>query len=103
MEEELGSEEHEWHAAIVRYACTLDLDLLVLVGSRMAHASSNCTGPNVWSAEQGEDLVDPLNEWLDAGDRILFKGSRGARVERMLQRLKEKRLTAEGSSRCSIT
>ena len=79
---ELGPGEHGYHVEVAKEALTLGLDLVVLVGSRMARAGRElgCS----WVAEDPEAVVDPLEEWLREGDHILFKGSRGARVERIL-------------------
>ena len=84
---ELGPEEGAFHDEIVALARDLALDLVVLVGPRMAAAAAAC--PGAWVSPDGERvgahaLADALREWLQPGDRVLFKGSRGARVERVL-------------------
>jgi UDP-N-acetylmuramoyl-tripeptide--D-alanyl-D-alanine ligase len=80
---ELGKDEAAFHIEIAALAHALDLDLVVLVGPRMSAAAFAC--PGAWSAADGESLADRLRNWLQPGDRVLFKGSRGARVERILQ------------------
>ena len=81
---ELGADEVRWHADIATLALSLELDLVILVGDRMALA---CTDGRAWSAVDPADLLTPLQQWLRPGDRVLFKGSRGARVERILHSL----------------
>lgn len=81
---ELGTDEAVWHRQIVAFASSLGLDLVVLVGPRMSAAA----GPDALSFADGLEAVDPLRAWLRPGDRVLFKGSRGARVERILNALK---------------
>ena len=57
--------------------------------SPRAAAASACVGAGAVLAEpEPLDAVDALRRWLEPGDRVLFKGSRGARVERMLQLLR---------------
>jgi UDP-N-acetylmuramoyl-tripeptide--D-alanyl-D-alanine ligase len=86
---ELGKDEAEWHAKVARKAGSLKLDLVVLTGKRMAAAARSCKGArHVW-AEPDTDAVAPrLGPWLRANDRVLFKGSRGAKMERILQVLR---------------
>ncbi len=80
---ELGADEAAFHEQVARLAHDLRLDLVVLVGPRMSAAAAAC--PGCWAAVDGESLADNLRHWLQPGDRVLFKGSRGARVERILQ------------------
>lgn len=86
---ELGPGEAEWHEKIARLASELALEKVVLVGPRMSAAASAC--PGCLAFESPVDAVQPLREWLAAGsgdDVVLFKGSRGARVERVLLELR---------------
>jgi UDP-N-acetylmuramoyl-tripeptide--D-alanyl-D-alanine ligase len=80
---ELGADEAHWHAEIGGLAVALDLDLVVLVGALMGRAS---VAEAVCYAEP-EDAVEPLRAYLRAGDHVLVKGSRGARMERILHAL----------------
>jgi UDP-N-acetylmuramoyl-tripeptide--D-alanyl-D-alanine ligase len=82
---ELGGEEAYWHSRIARFATSLGLDRVVLVGPRMAATDI----PVDAKAEDAADLVDGLVAWLRPGDTVLFKGSRGARVERVLNLLRD--------------
>lgn len=82
---ELGPDEGEWHLRIARLAHELALDRVILVGPRMAAAAAGCPGCEAFEDPSG--AVDPLRAWLSRGagtDVVLFKGSRGARVERVL-------------------
>lgn len=82
---ELGPDEARWHQDVARLAGELGIDLVVLVGPRMAAAAPAC--PSALAFEEATDAVAPLRAWLGDGDVVLLKGSRGARVERVLHGL----------------
>ncbi len=84
---ELGPEEARYHREAVALAHELGLDGVVLVGPRMQAAAAAC--PTALSFASPEDAVEPTRALLQSGDRVLFKGSRGAHVERVLQGLEE--------------
>ena len=81
---ELGPDEDRWHAEAVQLALDLGLAAVFVSGPRMARAAATLDDPRLHAAEDGLQLVEPLRAALVAGDRVLFKGSRGARVERIL-------------------
>jgi UDP-N-acetylmuramoyl-tripeptide--D-alanyl-D-alanine ligase len=83
---ELGKDERRWHAEVAEHARSLGLDLLVLVGERMSKALP--ASGTVWTFADAERAIAPLSAWLRPGDTVLFKGSRGARVERVLHGLR---------------
>lgn len=87
---ELGPDEALFHEAVVQEALALGVERLVLVGPRMS-AAAHVAGvdPRVWAAEEGESLAAELRSELRPGDHVLFKGSRGARVERILQSVRD--------------
>lgn len=82
---ELGLSEAPLHEQTAALATSLGLDLVVLVGPRMSAARS--AAPGALAFADPVDAVEPLRAWLRAEDTALFKGSRGARVERVLQLL----------------
>jgi UDP-N-acetylmuramoyl-tripeptide--D-alanyl-D-alanine ligase len=94
---ELGPLESLFHTEVVAYADTLGLDLLVLVGPRMNAASVGAASTDLRAFEDPTEAVRMLTEWLDAGDVVLFKGSRGARVEQILQDLTHDRAGLSGA------
>lgn len=85
---ELGPDEALLHAQVVADADALGLDHLWLVGPRMVGAAGGVTRTPVGVAEDGVALAAQVAAWLEPGARILFKGSRGARVERVLEAVK---------------
>jgi len=88
---ELGPLEARFHAEVVDFADGLGLDLLVLVGPRMHQAMSGPRSTSAHAFEDPSEAVGILAEWLAQGDVVLFKGSRGARVEQILQTLNDDR------------
>jgi UDP-N-acetylmuramoyl-tripeptide--D-alanyl-D-alanine ligase len=84
---ELGDGEARWHQEVVDLALSLPLDLVVLVGPRMA--AVRAPSDRVWAASDGTTLVPRLSAWLAPGDCVLFKGSRGAAVEQILRLLRQ--------------
>lgn len=87
---ELGSTERELHREVIAFAQGLELDLLVLVGPRMGRESGVCEDMSrVIAVQTPEEAGVALASVLRAGDHVLFKGSRGSKVEQALHRLKQ--------------
>jgi UDP-N-acetylmuramoyl-tripeptide--D-alanyl-D-alanine ligase len=82
---ELGAREAELHAQVVAAAHTLSLDLLLLVGPRMAHAAQHA--PRAVVLESPQEAAEYLRGWLRDGDRVLLKASRAMRMEHALEAL----------------
>ncbi|MEN0065555.1 MAG: UDP-N-acetylmuramoyl-tripeptide--D-alanyl-D-alanine ligase [Myxococcota bacterium] len=85
---ELGPQEAQWHRQVAGQAGALGLDHVVLVGPRMAEAAAACVGPAVQAFTQPTEAATWLQGRLGPDDVILFKGSRGARLEEILRALK---------------
>lgn len=84
---ELGTEEAALHREIVAFAAGLGLDGLILLGPRMAVAA-DAAGGRASVADGPEEVALAIRQWLRPGDTVLLKGSRGARVEQVLHRLR---------------
>ena len=83
---ELGPTEIEQHKETVELAERLDLDMIGLVGPRF---QAVCPNGAFW-APDAEALGTQLRPHLQPGDIVLIKGSRGIRMERVLDGLKPK-------------
>lgn len=82
---ELGPDELEWHRAVVRLAASSALDAVVLFGPRMVAVRDEL--PGAVATTDPAEAAAAVRPFLRPGVRILFKGSRGAAVERVLAAL----------------
>ena len=97
---ELGSETVRWHDEVGRYAASLPVGRLVTVGSlasRIADgaASAGLAADVIERCADVEQASALLERWMRsgeirAGDVVLIKGSRGMRMERVVDRLAER-------------
>jgi UDP-N-acetylmuramoyl-tripeptide--D-alanyl-D-alanine ligase len=87
---ELGDEEERYHREMASVIRELRIDRVWLYGKRMAWLSDELekTGfSGVLHLESHEALLEMLRPELRAGDRVLVKGSRGMRMEKVLSPL----------------
>lgn len=90
---ELGPHSEKAHAEMGCLAATLGLDVLCVVGqwsTVMADAARAAGLKHVETEASTEAMAPRLDEWIKPGDSVLFKGSRSVRMERLVQRLREK-------------
>lgn len=84
---ELGEHERSEHRRLGERVAEAGLDLLVTVGER-ASLINETAGPvenrNFSSHEEAADFLRPI---LDSGDLVLVKGSRSAKMERVIEAL----------------
>jgi UDP-N-acetylmuramoyl-tripeptide--D-alanyl-D-alanine ligase len=93
---ELGPGEGAWHEQIINEAVAAGLELVVAAGPRMSAAAVGIVDDK-WRFEATDSVAGALASWVRPGDHLLFKGSRGARVERVLHGLQEA-LTGSGET-----
>jgi UDP-N-acetylmuramoyl-tripeptide--D-alanyl-D-alanine ligase len=89
---ELGTEEIAFHRKSGELAARLKIDLLVLVGPLSRHMADAANGAGMDSErvlvfENSEAAAQALPALLEAEDVVLVKGSRGTRMEVIVERL----------------
>ena len=97
---ELGEESPRGHREVGEAAATLGIDQLIAVGSvgaAIARAAENAGLAASVSVESPEKAAELLGESATPGDLILVKGSRSARMERVLEAFSKRPHTAEVS------
>ena len=84
---ELGEQSVALHRQVAERACKLGLDGLVLVcsGAEAEAMLAAAEGlPRLACVATPEQAVDVVAAWLEPGDQLLLKASRGVALERML-------------------
>ncbi|MGB5599992.1 MAG: UDP-N-acetylmuramoyl-tripeptide--D-alanyl-D-alanine ligase [Thiothrix litoralis] len=83
---ELGNTGEQLHAAIGQQAAQVGIDALYTLGKLSAHASAAFGQPERAFSEL-DALLNTLDKDLQPGDSVLVKGSRSARMERVVDAL----------------
>lgn len=83
---ELGAWAEELHRDLGRYAAQQGIDVLVGVhgASRLAVTEAAAAGREAFFFDDAESAGEFLRGFVQAGDAVLFKGSRGTHVEKAL-------------------
>ncbi|GAA2089862.1 UDP-N-acetylmuramoyl-tripeptide--D-alanyl-D-alanine ligase [Aeromicrobium tamlense] len=83
---ELGEDSPAQHHRIGRLAADLGIDWVIAVGAGAAEIARGAGSAGL-QMDDVEAAVDALSASLDAGDVVLVKASRGARLERVVEAL----------------
>lgn len=85
---ELGDMSGQLHKMIADYI-RLNADACFLYGREMTACRDALTGSGVevFHSEDKESLTNQLNEYLAEGDAVLFKGSRGMKMEEIAEKV----------------
>jgi UDP-N-acetylmuramoyl-tripeptide--D-alanyl-D-alanine ligase len=97
---ELGEESERGHREVGETAAALGIDELLAVGAagaEIAHAAQKAGLEKSSAVDSPEEAAQHLSETAAPGDLILVKGSRSARMERVLEAFAKGRSTAEVS------
>jgi UDP-N-acetylmuramyl pentapeptide synthase len=89
---ELGASEAEEHAKVGRLAAELGVHALVAVGTRARGTARAASAAGLWHIVETSDPVQAARvvaSFTEPGDWILFKASRGMRLERVIEALRE--------------
>ncbi|MFQ3608332.1 MAG: UDP-N-acetylmuramoyl-tripeptide--D-alanyl-D-alanine ligase [Chloroherpetonaceae bacterium] len=86
---ELGSLSKQEHEELGKFIATLNLDMLLCFGNEMKRTVEAASAKMKRHFEAKSDLAKTLVESLSAGDAILFKGSRGMKMETVFEEVKQ--------------
>lgn len=88
---ELGVQAGEYHTEIGTYAKAAGIDQLFTLGTLSKHANQGFSGHDGHHFDNQEALLSALQDWMkQATDRtILIKGSRSARMERIVEAIEQ--------------
>lgn len=89
---ELGEQSVALHRRVGQRAQELGLDGLVVVatGAEARALADGAAGlPQLVVVESPEQAAEPLRRWLQPGDVLLLKASRGVAMERLIPLLPE--------------
>jgi UDP-N-acetylmuramyl pentapeptide synthase len=98
---ELGAESEHGHREVGETAAALRVDELIAVGPAGALIAQAARGAGLEKSvavDSPAEAAELLGKSAAAGDLILIKGSRSARMERVLEEFAAKRRTAEVAS-----
>jgi UDP-N-acetylmuramoyl-tripeptide--D-alanyl-D-alanine ligase len=98
---ELGSESERGHREVGEAAAELRIDELIAVGTTgalIADAAKKAGLENSVAVESANDAADHLDKSAAPGDLILVKGSRSARMERVLEEFAKRHHAEEVAS-----
>lgn len=86
---ELGDESERQHFGVGVFAANQDVDILVAVGENAAGISKGASGGKLEALyfENKDDFIKEMGNIIDSGDLILVKGSRGMKMEQIVEEL----------------
>ena len=91
---ELGAISKECHQEVGVYAAMKGVDLLVAIGSEAEYIAQAANNAGIAAAvyfKDNEEAFEFLDRELVFGDVVLFKGSRGMKLDKLVDRIKAER------------
>lgn len=85
---ELGDDEVTYHEEIGAYIDASEIDYVFTYGPLAKHIASKATVPNVQAFDDKEVLTEAIRDIATEQDIALIKGSRGMKLEEIIERLK---------------
>lgn len=88
---ELGEESERQHYGVGLFAGGLKIDRVIAVGERAVKIAEGASGrePQVDYYKNKEEFLRDIDRFVNVGDIILVKGSRGMKMELVVEKLKE--------------
>lgn len=88
---ELGEESERQHYGVGLFAGGLKIDRVIAVGERAVKIAEGASGrePQVDYYKNKEGFLRDIDRFVNVGDIILVKGSRGMKMELVVEKLKE--------------
>lgn len=88
---ELGEESERQHYGVGLFAGGLKIDNVIAIGQRAEKIAEGAAGrqPEVAYYKNKEEFFRDIDRFVSVGDIILVKGSRGMKMEQVVERLKE--------------
>lgn len=86
---ELGEESEQQHFGVGVFAANQDIDILVAVGKDAAEIAEGASGGKLESMyfKDKDAFYKVMNDVIGSGDLILVKGSRGMKMEEIVEKL----------------
>jgi UDP-N-acetylmuramoyl-tripeptide--D-alanyl-D-alanine ligase len=82
---ELGEKEHDLHREVLEHALGTAVDWVVAIGPRMAEAAKTVHAQRLHTFDAPAAAIPWLRTQARAGGTWLLKGSRGVKVEAILE------------------
>jgi UDP-N-acetylmuramoyl-tripeptide--D-alanyl-D-alanine ligase len=87
---ELGKKSVEMHDELLQFLSKLEIDFAILVGEKMIECSRNLA-TNFYKTFLNSSLAaNEINNFIEDGDIIYIKGSRGIKMEKIIENLNKK-------------
>lgn len=92
---ELGKTQKSYHHEAGRHVALIGWDILVTVGPLSRHMADGAReagmkDAQITSFENAEEAAGHVDSLVETGDLVLVKGSRGIRMEKIVERLKKR-------------
>lgn len=87
---ELGEKSLELHHKVIAYLKEFNIDFAILVGSQMTNASSEVKIENFTTFANSNEASYAVADLLHDGDILYLKGSRGTKMEKIIEKLTNK-------------